>query len=435
MWESVPTLLHLLSNFYCPRAIKTPKSLIVLGGPTASGKTALAIRLAQYFQAPILSADSRQCYRQMTIGTAKPTAEELEQAPHFFINHLSIEQPFSVNDYVRLALHWLEQAFQQHDFVILVGGTGLYINALCQGMDDFPDVALEIRQNLEREYQQHGLHHLQAELQKVDPVYYAAVDEHNPHRLIRALAFYRATGQPFSDYRKGQGSPRFFQPIYLQLHRPRTELYARIDDRVHMMIQQGLLDEAQQLYAFRQMPAMQTVGYQECFDYLDGKISWPSAIELIQRNSRRYAKRQLTWMRRDGHWKMVQPHDWPLILAYIQLAREQSWRLQTENTPVGVLDGIRADQQILLLQGHTRLAALAIVSKKNKAIAFQLENADGNDQTNALELLIHQWRLNDGLEARYAVCPADHQQHWFKMGWKLSGVELLELDKSQVLME
>ncbi len=394
----------------------------------------MAIRLAQHFNAPIISGDSRQCYREMTIGTAKPTPDELKRAPHFFINTLSIEQHFSVNDFVNLALDWLEQVFQQHDYAILVGGTGLYINALCQGMDAFPDVAVEIRQAVEAAYQQHGLTHLQAELAQVDPAYFGVVDQNNPHRLIRALAFFRATGQPFSDYRKGQHSLRFFQPIYLQVHQARTMLYARIDDRVNNMVQQGLLEETRHLYAFRQMPALQTVGYQECFDYLDGKITWETAVELIQRNSRRYAKRQLTWMRRDGHWKMVQSEDEPLILAYIQLVRERGWRIKTGNDAVEVMPGFRAEQQIHILEGDIQLAALFIVSKKNKAIAFQLESPRDADQIKAMELLIHQWHLNDGLEKRYAVCPLSDQRLWSKMGWKRSEVHL-EVGEEWVIVE
>lgn len=278
------------------------KYLIVVGGPTASGKTATAIHLAQYYGTEILSADSRQFFRELNIGTAKASAEELQQVPHHFINSLSIQDTYSVGDFERDALDLLRQLYEKHQFVILAGGSSLYIKALCEGLDEFPEVPLEIRQELENVYATQGLAALQDELAQVDPVYFEQVDRANPQRLIRALSVYRAAGIPFSNFRIQKAEPRFFTPIYLWLDLPRETLYTRINQRVDQMISAGLEQEARALYPLRQLNALQTVGYQEFFEYFDGRISYTEAIELIKRNSRRYAKRQITWMRRDGFW-------------------------------------------------------------------------------------------------------------------------------------
>lgn len=302
---------------------KQQKHLIVVGGPTASGKTAFAIRLAQQFGTVVVSADSRQFFREMHFGTAKPTEEELAAVPHYFINSHSINEDYSVGQYEAEALALLSQLFEKRDVVVLTGGSGLYLNAVCQGLDDFPSVAPAIRQALEEEYAQLGLPHLQAELREADPAYCETVDLSNPHRLIRALAVCRSSGQPFSSFRKAEGATRPFKPIYLQLHWPRPALYERIDRRVEQMMAAGLLEEARALYPKRQLTALQTVGYQELFGHFNGQHSLAEAVALIQRNSRRYAKRQLTWYRRDGHWKLFRPDDWALALQYISLCREQ----------------------------------------------------------------------------------------------------------------
>lgn len=294
------------------------KYLIVVGGPTASGKTALSIRLAQHFQTEILSADSRQFYREMSIGTAKASPEELAQVPHHFINSLSIADDYSVGDFERDALNCLEQLFQQHKVVILAGGSSLYIKALCEGLDVFPEVPNEVRQSVEDLYQSAGIEALQAELAVSDPAYFQQVDQANPHRLIRAISVCRAAGVPFSTFRTQQTEPRFFTPIYLWMDVPREELYPRINQRVDQMLANGLEAEARGLFAQRHLNALQTVGYQELFDYFAGSISRDEAIELIKRNSRRYAKRQLTWMRRDGFWHLFAPSDWGAILDFVQ---------------------------------------------------------------------------------------------------------------------
>lgn len=294
------------------------KFLIVVGGPTASGKTAMAIRLAQHFGTEILSADSRQFFREMNIGTAKASAQELQAVPHHFINSLSIEQDYSVGDYERDALALLAKLYQTHQVVILAGGSSLYIKALCEGLDEFPEVPAEVRDAVENLYQQAGIEALQAELAQVDPLYFEQVDRANPQRLIRAISVYRASGQPFSSFRTQAAEPRFFTPIYIWLDTPREVLYERINQRVDLMLAAGLETEARNLYPQRQLNALQTVGYQEFFDCFDGTISHAAAIELIKRNSRRYAKRQGTWMRRDGFWETFAPSQYDEIISHLE---------------------------------------------------------------------------------------------------------------------
>lgn len=297
--------------------VTSKKFLLVVGGATASGKTAFAIRLAQHFNTHILSCDSRQFYREMNIGTAKPTAQELSKAPHHFINSLSIHQEYSVGDFERDALKLLEKCFAEHQFVVLCGGAGLFIKAVCEGLDEFPEVPAQVKAQLQADYEQHGLAFLQEELRCTDPDYHREVDLQNPHRLLRALAVIRASGQPFSTFRQQEAATRPFQPIYLQMDWPREELYDRINRRVDQMIAEGLLDEVRDLFPLRHLNALQTVGYQELFDHFSGDITMEEAIALIKRNSRRYAKRQLTWFRRDGFWQPFAPSAWSQALTYI----------------------------------------------------------------------------------------------------------------------
>jgi tRNA dimethylallyltransferase len=283
------------------------KQLIVVGGATASGKTAFATRLAQHFQTEIISADSRQFYREMSIGTAKPTASELAQAPHHFINNLSIHQNYSVGDFEQEALAVLGQIFEKHDVAIMVGGTGLYLKAVCEGLDKFPDTPLSIRQEFEAIFENQGIEMLQQQLQNVDPQYFTQVDSNNPARLIRALSVWKTTGQPYSSFLNLEKEPRFFNPIYLALDLPRPVLYDRINRRVDAMMTEGLLAEAENLYPHRHLQALQTVGYAELFDYFDGKCTLDEAIDKIKQHSRNYAKRQITWFRKDAHWRWVEP--------------------------------------------------------------------------------------------------------------------------------
>ncbi|MDX1943238.1 MAG: tRNA (adenosine(37)-N6)-dimethylallyltransferase MiaA, partial [Saprospiraceae bacterium] len=283
------------------------KHLIVIGGPTASGKTAFAVEVAKHFNSEILSCDSRQFFREMNIGTAKPRIEERQGIPHHFIDSHSIFDTYNVGDFEKDALALLENIYQKHDIIVAVGGSGLYIKALCEGLDQFPDVPENIRQEVRQLYAGQGLQGLQDAIQKADPDYFEIVDQQNPHRLIRALEVCIASGQPFSAFRKAQSTPRNFIPIYIQLDLPREALYERINQRVDDMMEKGLLNEVKSLYPYRNLTTLQTVGYQELFDYLDGKISLEEAVEKIKQNSRNYAKRQLTWWRRDGFWQIFHP--------------------------------------------------------------------------------------------------------------------------------
>lgn len=282
----------------------TKKNLIVIAGPTASGKTAVAISLAQHYNTVVVSADSRQFYREMAIGTAKPDATELAAAKHYFIDSHSITENFSVGDYEQQGLALLDELFKTHDVVILVGGSGLYIKAICEGFDDIPQADEGVRAQLNLEFTQNGITPLQEELKIADPVFYNQADLNNPQRIIRALEVYRSTGKPFSSYRKATINPRPFNSLKLGLGLPRAVLYERINRRVDEMIKQGLEEEVRSLLPHRHLNALNTVGYSELFDYFDGNINLGRAIELIKQNTRRFAKRQLTWFRKDKgiHW-------------------------------------------------------------------------------------------------------------------------------------
>jgi tRNA dimethylallyltransferase len=275
------------------------KTLIVIAGPTASGKTAAAIQLAQHFNTVIVSADSRQFFREMSIGTAKPTEEELAAAPHYFINSHSITEPFSVGDFERDGMNLLTELFQKHDIVIMAGGSGLYIRAITEGFDELPSVDPDIRDRLNTELATLGIQHLQGRLKEVDPTYHAQVDINNPQRVIRALEVYEATGKPISSYRTSTMHKRPFNIIKFGLDMPREQLYDRINRRVDMMMKHGLLEEVAGLTKYRQCNALNTVGYSELFDFFDGKTDMDTAIEKIKQNTRRFAKRQLTWFRKD----------------------------------------------------------------------------------------------------------------------------------------
>ncbi|HFB99725.1 MAG TPA: tRNA (adenosine(37)-N6)-dimethylallyltransferase MiaA [Phaeodactylibacter sp.] len=293
------------------------KYLIIIAGPTAVGKTALSIRLAQIFQTEIISADSRQFYREMNIGTAKASPQELLQVKHHFINSLSIQSNYSVGDFERDVISLLEERFKTKKLMLLTGGSGLYIRAVCQGLDEFPEVPAAIRKNLQKLYNEKGIEALQLELEKSDPVYYQKVDLQNPHRLIRALSVCRVSGRAFSSFQNTPKIKRNFTPIYISLTRPREELYQRINQRVDEMLANGLLDEANNLFPYRHLNALQTVGYQELFDYFENKISLEQAVELIKRNTRRYAKRQETWLRKNDFWKSFHPDNYDVIKKYI----------------------------------------------------------------------------------------------------------------------
>ncbi len=293
------------------------KYLIVLAGPTASGKTEVAIKIAGYFQTEIISADSRQFYREMNIGTAKPSEEELAKAHHHFINSLSIHDNYTVGDFEKETQNLLIQHFKKHKIVVMAGGSGLFIKAVCEGLDKFPVVPQKIRNAINDLFKKEGIEALQKELKKLDPKYFQKVDQHNPMRLIRALEVCWASGKPFSSFMKGKKENRFYKILYINLELDREVLYDRINQRVDRMIETGLENEARELFPFKDLTPLQTVGYQELFDYFDQKITLEQAIELIKRNSRRYAKRQMTWLRRDAHWKAFSPSQIQEILKYI----------------------------------------------------------------------------------------------------------------------
>jgi tRNA dimethylallyltransferase len=274
------------------------KTLIILGGATASGKTDLAIRLAQHFETEIVSADSRQFFREMNIGTAKPTTAELAAAPHHFVNNLSVTDAYSVGDFEREALAVLENIFDRHDTAICVGGTGLYLRALCEGLDDLPKVDEKIKQDLQQQFEQEGIEVLQKMLENVDNEFFKHAEIQNPMRLLRALGVSLTTGKPFSSFRTGEKKIRFFKPVYLKTNVERAVLYERINSRVDAMLAAGLVEEVKSLSRFWHLNALRTVGYQEFFDYFEGKIPLAEAVDLVKQHSRNYAKRQETWFRK-----------------------------------------------------------------------------------------------------------------------------------------
>ncbi|GLU44509.1 tRNA (adenosine(37)-N6)-dimethylallyltransferase MiaA [Allomuricauda sp. NBRC 101325] len=273
--------------------------VLAVVGPTAIGKTALGIYLAQHFQTEVISADSRQFFQEMEIGTAVPSKEELEQAKHHFIQHKSIHEPYSVGDFERDTLMLLDQLFLEHNYVVLVGGSGLYVDAVINGLDKFPDVDPNIRKTLNEQLDHEGLKSLQKELKQRDPDYYKVVDVENPHRIIRALEVCIASDQPYSSFLNKGKTARPFKSLYIGINAPREIIYARINQRVDLMMEQGLLDEVKNLHPYKQLNALQTVGYKELFEYLDGQSTLESAVSEIKKNTRRFAKRQLTWLRKN----------------------------------------------------------------------------------------------------------------------------------------
>lgn len=275
------------------------KYLVVVAGPTASGKTSLSIALAKHFQTVVLSADSRQFYQEISIGTAKPSIEEMDGVPHYFIDSHQLEDEISSAQFEKEGIEILIREFENHDVIILVGGSGMFIDALCYGLDDVPANA-KIREELISEFESDGIEKLNEELEKVDPEYFKIVDKQNPNRIIRGLEVYRTSGKPFSSFRKNQQKNRFFDSHIFVLNHDREILYNRINLRVDEMVKNGLFEEVESVKHLRHLTSMNTVGYKEPLSYFDGEISKEEAIELIKRNSRRYAKRQLTWFRRNS---------------------------------------------------------------------------------------------------------------------------------------
>ena len=291
-----------------PTAADPRPVLLTVAGPTAVGKTALCVQLAQQFGTQIVSADSRQFFRELSIGTAKPTAAEMQGVPHHFIDSHSIRENYSAGRFATDCLVRLAELFRHHPLVIFTGGSGLYVQAVTDGLDELPTVPPGVRAQLHAELAAHGLPCLVAELAETDPVAHARIDRQNPQRVVRALEITRATGQPFSSFHT-TGAPAenpLFRNVKVALTRNREQLYQRINLRVEHMLAAGLLAEAKGLLPYRHHHALQTVGYQEIFGFLDGAYDWPETVRLLQRNTRRYAKRQLTWLRRDPGYAWVE---------------------------------------------------------------------------------------------------------------------------------
>lgn len=280
------------------------KTCIIIVGPTAVGKTALAVQVARHFQTSIISADSRQCFRELNIGVAKPSAAELQAVPHYFINSHSLHDQVNAAVFEELALRWAEEIFTAHDVVVMTGGTGLYVRAFCEGLDDVPEVPADLRASIVADYKAHGMKWLQERVEEEDPAFFSSGEVQNPQRLMRALEVKRTTGQSIVSFRKSAPKQRPFNIIKIGLDLPRQQLYQRIDERVDQMMEQGLLEEVRALFPLRHLNALQTVGYSELFEHLEGSISLERAVALIRQHTRNYAKRQLTWFRKDAgiHW-------------------------------------------------------------------------------------------------------------------------------------
>ena len=284
--------------------IKNKKTLLTIVGPTAIGKTSLAIDLALHFGTEIISCDSRQFFKEMSIGTAVPSSEELAQVKHHFIQHKSIFDTYSVGDFERDVITLLKELFKQHNVVIMVGGSGLYADAVVYGLDDFPEVSPEIRNELNELYQKQGITYLQTRLKDLDSIQYTQMDIQNPQRMMRALEVCIASGKPYSSFLNKKETLRYFTNITIGLTAEREVVYNRINRRVELMLEEGLLIEAQRLFPYKELNALQTVGYRELFDFLEGKTSLDFAVEEIKKNTRRFAKRQYTWFHKnkDIHW-------------------------------------------------------------------------------------------------------------------------------------
>ncbi len=294
------------------------KLLVVVAGPTAIGKTAFAITLAEHFHTVILSADSRQIFKEMSIGTAKPNATQLSSVTHYFINHVSIHEPYNAGQYETEAIALLDQLFSEKDIVILCGGSGLYIDAVCKGFDEVPKANEATRQYLSALYKTEGIEGLKKLLAEKDTEYYNTVDKNNPQRILRALEVCLTSGKPYSSFRKATIKIRPFNTLKIALNTERETLYHNINERVDSMMKEGLEAEAKDLYAYKENNALQTVGYEDFFQYFDGRINKQEAVALIKQHTRNYAKRQLTWFRKDKDYHWLQPHETNKAIALIE---------------------------------------------------------------------------------------------------------------------
>lgn len=299
------------------------KYLVILLGPTGVGKTELSVALANYFNAVVISADSRQFYKELKIGTAYPSDKILQAVPHFLLGHKSVNEDYSCGKFEIQVLELLKELFKQHQVVFMVGGSGLYIDAVCSGIDDFPSPDPEVREELYRQLENEGLESLRVQLKKLDPNYYQKVDLKNTQRIIKALEVCLQTGSTYSSFLTNRSKKRDFKYLKIGLIRPREELYQRINERVDAMIADGLVDEVKSLHHLRKYNALNTVGYKEIFDYLDDKTDLATAISLIKRNTRRYSKRQMTWWGRDKEIQWFHPDQLNEVIEKIELAINQ----------------------------------------------------------------------------------------------------------------
>ena len=284
----------------------TKKTVIIIAGPTAVGKTSIAIEVANYFRTEIISADSRQCYKEMNIGVARPSPQELLQVKHHFIASHSIHEKVNAATFEQYAIKKSNELFEKNDVVILTGGTGLYIKAFCEGMDEIPEVPEVVRNEIVEQYKQHGLPWLQEQVRHLDTKFFEAGEIKNPHRLMRALEVFKATGKSILDFRKGKKVKREFNIIKIALQLPKEDLHRNIETRVDKMMEMGLSQEVRSLIPYQHLNALQTVGYKELFDYFNGQIYLQSAIDLIKRNTKQYAKRQVTWFKKDKEYQWIE---------------------------------------------------------------------------------------------------------------------------------
>lgn len=293
------------------------KYLIIIAGPTAVGKTAVAIATARHFGTEILSADSRQFYREMKIGTAMPSPGQLAEVRHHFIGHRSVQEYYNASLYESEAVNLLTVLFERYDIVVMAGGSGMYIDAVCHGIDDLPAVNALVRENLKSAFQQKGIDWLRSKVKESDPVYYEQVDRNNPKRLLKALEINAMTGRPYSSFLTRQHKARNFNILYTGLNMERKMLYDNINNRALTMIREGLVEEAKALLPFRNLNALNTVGYKEIFDHLEGKTTLEEAVDLIKRHTRQYARRQLTWFRRNPDIRWFTPDEQKDLIGYI----------------------------------------------------------------------------------------------------------------------
>ncbi len=303
--------------------MSSAKTLIVITGPTAVGKTALCLDIAQHFGIPIINADSRQIYKELKIGTASPTDEQLAKVKHYFVGSLSLNDYYSASLFEQQTMEILEREFAKSDYALMAGGSMMYIDAVCDGIDDIPTVDDVTRETLKSRLANEGLEPLVEELRHLDPEYYEIVDKQNPRRVVHGLEICLMTGKTYTSFRKREKKQRPFRIIKIGLNRDREELYDRINLRVDQMMDEGLLDEARNLYPMRHMNALNTVGYKEMFAYLDGTWTLEEAVERIKGNTRRYARKQLTWYKKDEQIRWFHPDEKENILSYISQDYEQ----------------------------------------------------------------------------------------------------------------